>query len=97
MDNKEEIIKLAGLAKINLNEKEVQRLGADLKTIMQKFSELDAYDVSDVQPLISPSPGFCPVREDEVKDQAMAAKLLANAPDTDEDKTFFAVPKVIEA
>ena len=96
MTDDKDMVKLAGLAKIYLSAEEMKRFGADIETVMHKFTELDAYDVSGVQPLISPHAGFCPFREDEVKDRDMVAQMLANAPDSDEDKTFFAVPKVLE-
>ena len=94
-DNEEKIMKLAALAKIRLSPEEARRLGADIEAVMQKFSELDAYDTSGIEPLISPNAGSSPLREDEVKAQDAAAEILSNAPDTDEGKEFFAVPKVM--
>ena len=65
----------------------------------QTCSQIDkphpsAFDVSDVEPMVSVTPMQLRRRADVVSDGNQQARVLANAPDAREG--FFAVPKVVE-
>jgi len=88
--------KIAGLAKIYLTPSHAAKLGADMEMVMEKFNDLNKYDTNNVEPLVSNTVGFTPMREDVVNEQDMVKVMLSNAPDKDSGGEFFAVPKVIE-
>lgn len=51
MLSKEEIIKVATLARVGLSEKDVEKYGHDLSAILDYFKKLDELDVSNVEPI----------------------------------------------
>ena len=56
--------------------------------------ELNAVDVEGVEPMTSVMPMTLRLREDAVTDGEMAARVVSNAPVSEDG--FFMVPKVIE-
>jgi aspartyl-tRNA(Asn)/glutamyl-tRNA(Gln) amidotransferase subunit C len=51
MLSKEEIINVATLARIGVNEKDVEKYQHDLSEILDYFKKLDEVDVSNVEPI----------------------------------------------
>jgi len=86
--------RIAHLARIAVEDAEVERLGHELNAILAFVEELSAVDVEGVEPLTSVSPMHMKKRADIVTDGAMAGDILANAPAREDH--FFVVPKVIE-
>jgi len=86
--------RIAHLARIAVEDAEVERLGHELNAILAFVEELRAVDVEGVEPLTSVSPMQMKKRADIVTDGAMAGDILANAPAREDH--FFVVPKVIE-
>jgi len=86
--------RIAHLARIAVEDAEVERLGHELNAILAFVEELSAVDVEGVEPLTSVSPMQMKKRADIVTDGAMAGDILANAPAREDH--FFVVPKVIE-
>jgi len=86
--------KVAKLARIRVDEEDLDALAQDFNAILGFIEQLGELDVDDVEPMTSVTPMRLPRREDVVTDGDQQAKVLANAPDAREG--FFAVPKVVE-
>jgi aspartyl-tRNA(Asn)/glutamyl-tRNA(Gln) amidotransferase subunit C len=86
--------RIAHLARIKVEEDEVERLGRELNAILSFVEELNAVDVSGVEPLTSVLPMKMKKRADVVDDGGKADDILANAPEREDH--FFVVPKVVE-
>ena len=86
--------RIAHLSRIAVGDDEVERLGQELNAILAFVEELNAVDVSGVEPLTSVLPMKMKKREDVVTDGGIADDILANAPEREDH--FFVVPKVIE-
>ena len=86
--------KVARLARIRVEEDEVERLAGELNGILDWIEQLQAVDVEGVEPMTSAVPMRLKRRDDEVTDGDRRDDILANAPDAREG--FFAVPKVVE-
>ena len=87
------ILKLENLAKLELSEVERERLGVDLNNILQMVEKLKELDTSNVEPLTYISDAVNKLREDEIKGQVTNEQALLNAPEKNEP--YFKVPKVI--
>ena len=86
--------KVAKLARIAVEEHEVEPLAKELSTILDWAQQLQEVDVEGVEPMTSAVPMRLKRREDVVTDGSRRDDILANAPDAREG--FFAVPKVVE-
>jgi len=88
------ILKLENLARLELSEEERTRLQGDLGEILNMVEKLKELDTDNVEPLIHISEELNVLRKDEVKNQVSRADALKNAPEKT-DK-YFKVPKVID-
>jgi aspartyl-tRNA(Asn)/glutamyl-tRNA(Gln) amidotransferase subunit C len=87
--------RIARLARIRLDDAQVQRMGAELNSILGWIEQLNEVNVEGVTPMAGGSHGVAPrLRADAVTDGGIAEALLANAPER--EGAFFTVPKVVE-
>lgn len=86
--------KVAKLARIAVEDHEVEPFAKDLSGILDWVEQLQEVDVSGVEPMTSAVPLRLKRREDVVTDGNRRDDILANAPESREG--FFAVPKVVE-
>jgi aspartyl-tRNA(Asn)/glutamyl-tRNA(Gln) amidotransferase subunit C len=86
--------RIAHLARIAVDEKDVEHLRGELNAILQWVEQLGEVKVEGVEPMTSVTPMKLRMRKDEVTDGGDAGRVLANAPQTDDG--FFLVPKVVE-
>ena len=86
--------RIASLARIALPEEEAENLRGELNAILAFVTELEAVDVSGVEPMTSVIPMALRMRPDVVTDGGIADAVLANAPVREDG--YFVVPKVIE-
>jgi aspartyl-tRNA(Asn)/glutamyl-tRNA(Gln) amidotransferase subunit C len=86
--------KVAKLARIRVAEDRLPALAQQFDGIMGFIEQLNAVDVTGVEPMTSVTPMRLKRRVDGVTDGGQQAAVLANAPDAREG--FFAVPKVVE-
>jgi aspartyl-tRNA(Asn)/glutamyl-tRNA(Gln) amidotransferase subunit C len=86
--------KVAHLARIRLEEDQVEKLAVELSGILAWIDQLNEVDTEGVRPLASTEAVLLPMREDVVTDGGDPAKVLANAPRV--ERNFFVVPKVVE-
>ena len=86
--------KVAKLARIRVPEDRLPQLAAQLGNILSFMEQLNAVDVTGVEPMTSVTPMHLKRRPDAVTDGGIQDRILANAPEAREG--FFAVPKVVE-
>ncbi len=86
--------RVAHLARIKVGEEEAERLTGELNAILGFVEQLDAVDVSGVEPMTSVVDARLRQRADEITDGGVPDKVLSNAPDKDD--SFYRVPKVVE-
>jgi aspartyl-tRNA(Asn)/glutamyl-tRNA(Gln) amidotransferase subunit C len=86
--------RIARLARIAVEDGEIEHLSGEINAILSFVEELNAVDVEGVEPMTSVIPMKLPMREDVVTDGDIQAKVLINAPQTEDG--FFLVPKVVE-
>ena len=91
---REDVRRVATLARLRLTAEEESRLTDELDGILQYMDKLNALDTSRVEPFTHAVDIVNAFREDKVTNQPNLDALLANAPERDE--TFFRVPKIIE-
>lgn len=87
------ILKLENLAKLELSEAEREQLGGDLTKILAMVEKLQELDTTNVEPLVYISQPDSKLREDEVKNQVDNEQAILNAPE--KSGPYFKVPKVI--
>jgi aspartyl-tRNA(Asn)/glutamyl-tRNA(Gln) amidotransferase subunit C len=92
--NREEVRRIALLARLRLSQDEEDRLTEELGHILQHMAVLEGLDTSGVQPMPHTLDLVTAVREDRVTNRPDTEALLANAPAA--DGSFFVVPKIIE-
>lgn len=92
--DKETIYKVADLARIAIEEKEVDSLMGDMNKILTFMEQLNELDTSGVSPLVYMNEEENVWREDVVKQEISVADGLKNAAKHNEN--FFMVPKILE-
>jgi aspartyl-tRNA(Asn)/glutamyl-tRNA(Gln) amidotransferase subunit C len=83
---REDVLKLARLARLDLTDEEVERFSGELSGILQYIEQLQGVDVSGLEPTTQVSGLTNVMRKDEVHDYGYAPKeLLKNAPAVQND------------
>lgn len=85
--------KIADLAKLEFNEKELDEIQKDLTQMIGFVEKLNEIDTEGVEPLTHITPEGNRLREDEIKGSIDNTTALMNAPSS--MGPFFTVPKVI--
>lgn len=86
--------RIAHLARIAIEDSEVERLRGELNAILSFVETLSEVDVEGVEPITSALPMEMKKRADVVTDGRIAEDILANAPMREDH--YFVVPKVVE-
>jgi len=86
--------RIARLARIRVEDAEVETLKGELNAILGYVEQLGEVNVDGIAPLASVVQLGLRQREDQLSDGEIAEQVLANAPDR--IGNFFAVPKVVE-
>lgn len=92
--DKETVKKVASLARIRMEDEELERMAPQLSKIIGFVEQLSEIDTDNVEPLANVVDITLPLREDGVTDGDCVEKVLANAPE--ETQGYFVVPKVVE-
>ena len=85
---------IAHLARIAVNDDEIEHLQGELNAILAFVEQLNEVDVTGVEPMTSVTPMLMKKREDVVTDGGDPEAILKNAPAREGD--YFVVPKVVE-
>jgi aspartyl-tRNA(Asn)/glutamyl-tRNA(Gln) amidotransferase subunit C len=91
---RDEVRRVAALARLRLEPAEEARLTADLDHILDAFARLQALDTTGVPPARALAEPATPLRDDVVANPDADEELLANAPAA--EGRWFRVPKIIE-
>jgi len=92
--DKSTLERVAYLARIKLNNSEIDKMTEELNNIMKWIEELNEVDITNVPPMTGVSNMILREREDKVTDGGYQDKIVSNAPEKIDNS--FTVPKVIE-
>ena len=92
--DKSTVKRVAYLARIKIDNSEIDKMTEELNNIMKWVEKLNEVDIEDVQPMTGVSSMTLREREDKVTDGGLEDKILSNAPEKIDGS--FTVPKVIE-
>ena len=97
--DKQTVAKIASLARIRMDDAELERMAPELSQILDWVEQLGEVDTSEVEPMTAVIPNTLRLRDDVVNADAKTAgdrreDILATAPAAEHG--FFGVPKVIE-
>ena len=91
---RETIEHVANLARLNLTEKEKEKLTSEMGHIIAHFDKLNELDTSNIKPMEHVIPIKNVFREDRTDKSYDRDKILANAPSQEDG--CFKVPKIVE-
>ncbi len=92
--DKETVAKIAKLARIKVEDNELEKLSVELSETMSWIEQLSEVDTDGVEPLTSVVDMDLYKRADEVTDGGIRDKIVANSPESAEG--FFVVNKIVE-
>ena len=92
--NREDVRRISFLARIRIDDAELDSLSVELNNIIGWIEQLSEVDTDGVAPMTSVADMKTAERTDNVTDGDVMEKVLTNAPDRVGD--FYAVPKVVE-
>ena len=100
MITKEKILHLAQLARLQLNEEEIQKLTEDLNKILNYVEKINELNLKEIEPLINIIDEL-PFREDKILDEndikkieEIREKIIENFPQ--KENNYLKVPKILE-
>ncbi len=93
--SREEVERIAALARLSLSNDEAERMATELDTILGYVETLGEVDTAGIAPTSHVIPLPTPLREDRGGPSLDPEVAVANAPER--EGTAFVVPKVIEA
>jgi aspartyl-tRNA(Asn)/glutamyl-tRNA(Gln) amidotransferase subunit C len=91
---RDEVERVAALARLLLSDEEAERVAAELDTILGYVETLGRLDTDGVEPTSHVIPLATPLRQDRAVAPLDVELVLANAPER--EGSAFVVPKVIE-
>lgn len=92
--DREALDKIAHLSRLEIEEKDVEKLMQDMTNIVNWMDKLNEVDTTNVDPLLSMSHEVNALRDDTRGEHLNREAALAQAPKHDDQ--YFHVPKVIE-
>ena len=92
--NKEQVKEIAQLAKLSINDSEIEQSTIELNNILSLMAELGEIETDYVEPMAHPLEMSQRLREDVVSEADLSEEFQAIAPKT--GKQHFLVPTVIE-
>ncbi len=90
---REEVLKVAELARLEFREEEIGEFQQQLNDILGYVEVLNEVDTEGVEPLISVHDGINRLRKDEVRRSLTTEEAMRNAPETSDGALI--VPKVV--
>jgi aspartyl-tRNA(Asn)/glutamyl-tRNA(Gln) amidotransferase subunit C len=91
---REQVLHVAELARIELSDEDIARLGADLGEMLEYVEKLGQLDTTAIEPTFQVGEPGIFARPDEVTNEPAPERMLANAPAR--EGAYFKVPKIIE-
>ncbi len=93
MIDRDAVLHIARLARLNLTEEEVGNITNQLGSTLEYIDQLNKADTENVEPTNFVSPVHDPLRDDTLKSSLTQDETLQNGPVV--KKGHFAIPKVI--
>ena len=90
---REEVIHVAKLARLEMDENEIDKFSTQIGTILEYFETLNRVDTTGIRPTSHAIFLTNAFREDDEKEHVDRESALANAPEKEDG--YFIVPKVI--
>ena len=90
----EEVKQIAFLARLSIQEKNIEQYSQDLSNIFGLVEQMNAQDVENIEPMAHPQDAMQRLRDDVVTEKNQREKLMSNAPLT--EAGLFLVPKVLD-
>ena len=87
------MVKVLRLARLDVTPDEVQRITSQMAGMLEHFADIDALDLSDIEPMTQPYPLSNVFREDVVVTGLDREEVLANAPAAEDGR--FRVPPIV--
>ena len=91
--SRDEVAHVAQLARLRLSDDELDTFTSQLAAVLDHAADVEALDVTDVEPTAHPYPLQNVLRPDDVRPCDVRAEALAAAPETEDD--MFRVPPVL--
>ncbi len=88
-----DVVKVAKLARLDLTTEEIDRITGELSGMLDHFADVDALDLSAVEPMSQPFPLINVFREDVVLPCLDRDEVLAAAPAAEDGR--FRVPPIV--
>ena len=92
--DRQQVRKVAKLARLDLTEAEVEEFTGQLGAILEYVEKMNELDTAAVEPLAHCLPIHNVFRADDVRESLGTEQTLANAPQR--DGPFFKVPRILE-
>ena len=92
---RDDVQRLAALARLELSAEEIGTFTRQLGDILEFVRQIQTVDTSSLNPASSPAAGAAPLRDDIVLPSLPQADVLAGAPDADPATALFKVPRVL--
>jgi len=92
--SREDVLHIARLARLGLNEDDVEKFREQLSNLLESFEVLQQVETTDVPPTAQSIDLQTVVRDDEVAESLPPDQVLANAPRKEGD--FFRIQSVLE-
>ena len=87
------MVKVSRLARLDVTPDEVQRITTQMAGMLEHFADIDALDLSGIEPMTQPYPLSNVFREDVVLTGLDREEVLANAPAAEDGR--FRVPPIV--
>jgi len=78
--SREEVLHVANLARIKMNEEEIEKFRVSLKKLLNDVEKINEVEGYDDEILIAPWSSECKLRKDEVGEMLDPKEVLENAP-----------------
>ncbi len=92
--NRKEVEQIAVLAKLQVNETEIEEITASLDAVVAMIDHINEADTENIKPMANPMDAVQRLRADVVTEVSHKKQLLSLATHADED--YYLVPTVIE-
>jgi aspartyl-tRNA(Asn)/glutamyl-tRNA(Gln) amidotransferase subunit C len=92
--NRKELEQIAVLAKLSVNESEIEAITASLDSVVTMINHINEVQTDNVKPMANPLDAVQRLRIDAVNETSNKDKLLSMASNADDD--YFLVPTVVE-
>lgn len=92
--SRDDVVHLAGLARIDLTDAELDRMVGELGVILEAVATVQQAPIDDVEPMSHPMPIVNVTRPDVVRPSLTPEEALSGAPEAEQQR--FSVPRILD-